>query len=465
MQVKFCGAAGTVTGSSHLLTLDNGKRILLDCGLYQGNEPEFSDYNDCWSFEPSHIDYLILSHAHIDHIGRVPKLVKDGFNGDIICTPATRSLAQIMLVDSAMIQENEAEKANRRREIGTPEIEPLYTVKDAERVIELIQTCNYHKWFYVDQNIKLMFADAGHILGSASVTLKIKEGDREITFGFSGDIGRPDRPILKDPEPIQPVDYLIMESTYANRFHTSSKVDSEELLKTIKKTCVENKGKLLIPAFSVGRTQEITYMLNNLYNEGLLPKIPVYVDSPLATNATDIFMLHPECFDQNTLDVLLYDDDPFGFKGLQYVKSVEASKAINHSKEPAIIISSSGMMTGGRIRHHIFNEIENPKNTLLVIGYCSPGTLGHILMNGAKEIRLRDQILKVNAEIKIMSSFSAHGDQKEMIDFLRLQNKEQLQKIYLVHGVPDSQLEFVEVLKQQGFKNVLMPKLKEVEVV
>lgn len=463
MQIKFCGAAGTVTGSSHLLTLDNGKTILMDCGLYQGNEKDYKDFNNKWAFDPKTIDVLVLSHAHIDHIGRVPQFVKDGFKGEIICTPATRSLAQIMLMDSAMIQETEANRANRYKKAGEPLAKPLYTKLDVEPAIDQFVTVSYNRWHRILREVEVYFADAGHILGSASVTLNIKTEKGDVKFGFSGDIGRPDRPIIKDPVPIQPVDYLILESTYGDKIHDSLKIDIDHLLQIMSETCIEKKGRLMIPAFSVGRTQEIVFLLNNLYNSGKLPKIPVYVDSPLATNATDIFMLHPECFDEKTNKVLLYDEDPFGFKGLQYTKSVEASKSITNSKDPCVIISSSGMMTAGRIRHHIANEIENPNNTLLIIGFCSPGTLGRRLIDGADVIRIRGEEKQVNAKIEIMGSFSAHADQKEMIDFLSNQTPQRLKKIYLVHGEPDRQDVFIEKLNEVGYKNVVRPMLNEID--
>lgn len=465
MQIKFCGAAGTVTGSSHLLTLDSGQKILLDCGLYQGNEEAYEDFNNKWVFDPKSIDVLILSHAHIDHIGRVPKLVKDGYAAPIYCTPATRSLAQIMLMDSALIQEVETEKINRRKALHEAQLKPLYTTKDVEFAMQQFVTINYEKWFSLLNGVDLYFADAGHILGSASITLKINQNGNETIFGFSGDIGRPNRPIIKDPVPIQAVDFLIMESTYGDKLHHDLAIDRDHFLDIIIETCIKNKGKLMIPAFSVGRTQEIAYLLNELYNSGKLPKIPVYIDSPLAINATDIFMLHSECFDESTNKILLYDEDPFGFYGLQYTKSVEASKAITRSNEPCIIISSSGMMTAGRIRHHIANEIENPKNTLLIIGFCAPGTLGRRLIDGAKTIRIKGEERQVKAKVKIMNSFSAHADQQEMVDFLANQDTERLKKIYLVHGEPDRQLPFVEKLESLGFQEVMMPRLFEVDTI
>lgn len=500
MKIKFCGAAGTVTGSSHLLTLDNGKKILLDCGLYQGSDKEFDDFNETWAFDPKEIDVVILSHAHIDHCGRIPKLVKDGFEGDVICTYATLNLAHIMLLDSAFIQEKDAEYANKRLEKRRKEketkrqrhhkhdkhhdydkhhehhyedeyddhekhekiIKPLYTVKDAEKCMQNFVGISYDRWYNVDKNVWLLFRDAGHILGSASVSLKIRKSDGEfLYFGFTGDIGRPMRPILKDPVPMPQMDYLICESTYGDKIHGSLKADENELLEIIKETCIENRGKLIIPAFSVGRTQEIVYLLNLLENEGKLPKIPIFVDSPLAVNATNVFIMHPECYDENILNLMLDDPDPFGFNGLKYIRKVEESKALNFLKGPAVIISASGMMQAGRIKHHLANNIENPNNTILIVGFNAQGTLGRRLKDGAKEVQIFGEPHKVKAKIRTMDSFSAHGDQKEMLDFLNNQDRNQLKKIFLVHGEEERQLVFKSKLEENGFRNIIIPALEE----
>lgn len=461
MNIKFCGAAGTVTGSSHLLTLDDGTKVLLDCGLYQGSDKEFKDFNENWAFNPKEIDFLILSHAHIDHSGRIPKLVKDGFEGEIICTNATRNLAQIMLADSGHIQEREAEFANKRRKEGAPKFEPLYTVKHAEKSMQHFVGIGYDKWHSVNREFSVLFTDAGHILGSACVSLKIRKGNDFIYFGFTGDIGRPERPLLRDPKPMPPMDFLICESTYGNRLHPDKDEEAKALLKIIQETCVDQKGKLLIPAFSIGRTQEIVYLLNKLEEEDKLPKIPVFVDSPLAISATNIFLMHPECFDDATRDLMVEDPNPLGFKGLKFTKKVEDSKALNHLKGPAIIISASGMMTAGRIRHHVFNEIENPNNTLLIVGFNAPRTLGRILADGVKKIKLYGKELDVNARVEIMNSFSAHGDQQEMLDFLENQDRKKLKKIFLVHGEEESQEVFKDKLLEKGFKNIIIPELED----
>lgn len=461
MKLQFCGAAQTVTGSSHLLTLDDGTNILLDCGLYQGREDQYEDFNQKWLVPPEEIDVLVLSHAHIDHSGRIPKFVKDGFKGEIICTHATRDLCSIMLLDSAYIQEKDVTYINRRKaRLGLKPIDPLYTVEDANNCFDQFVGMSYNRWHRITKNVELMFRDAGHILGSANVTLKIEMPDRYYKYvGFTGDIGRPERPILRDPQPMPNLDYLICESTYGGKNHEGLPSNVEELFQVIHTACVEKKGKLVIPAFSVGRTQEIVYMLDQLENEGRLPRIPVYVDSPLAVNATEIFSYHPECFDKDILEYMHTDPNPFGFNDLNYVRSVEDSKAINEKKGPAIIISASGMMSAGRVKHHLSNTIEDSRNTILVVGYCADGTLGARLRNGEKEVRIFGEQKKVNAEIKILDSFSAHGDEGEMLAFLDNLNRDKLKKIFLVHGDLKRQKLFRTALESKKFRNIEIPHL------
>ena len=465
MNIQFCGAAGAVTGSSHLITLDDGYKILLDCGLYQGDDKDFENFNRHWYFEPSDIDCVIVSHAHIDHTGRLPKLVKDGFAGEIICTHATRDLAALMLMDSAKIQERDAEYMNKeqgRWEYG--EFKPLYTTDDIMPCVNAMVGIGYEHWHPIDEHIDVFFRDTGHILGSASVVLKIKKqnGEKDIMLGFSGDIGRPNRPILRDPIPMMPCDYLICESTYASKKHESKPDEENHFLKVIEETCVKKKGKLLIPTFSVGRTQEIVYMLDVLETYGKLPRIPVYVDSPLAVNATQVFQSHPECFDAETLEYMLFDENPFGFNSLKYVRHVKQSKQINRLQDACIIISSSGMANAGRIKHHINNNIENPNTTILIVGYCAEGTLGYCLRNGDKTVKIFGQDKQVNANVEVMSSFSAHADQDEIMDFLSEQDKTQLKGIFLVHGIPKRQVVLQEALHNDGFQKVHIPTLGEV---
>ncbi len=462
MEIQFCGAAQTVTGSCHLLTLDDGYKILLDCGLYQGGEEEFEDFNSNWIFDPSDVDCMILSHAHIDHSGRIPKLVKDGYRREIICTSATRDLSAVMLIDGAKIQESDAYYTNKRRKKkGFPaDAKPLYTHEDAYDALQGFVGISYDKWHYIKPGVSVLLRDSGHIFGSASVTLKVEQkGSDPVYFGFSGDIGRPDRPILKDPVPMENLDYLICESTYGGRKHNQLPQDVEDLLAIIDETCIKNRGKLIIPAFSVGRTQEIVHTLDKLETEGRLPEIPVFVDSPMAVNATEVFRLHPECFDAEILDYMITDPNPFRFNDLKYIRKTEDSKKLNFLDGPAIIISASGMMTGGRIVHHLINNIEDPKNTILVVGFCAPHTLGARIRRGDKKVRIFGVEKKVRAKVRIMDSYSAHGDQDEMLDYLSNLDREKLKTIYLVHGDIDRQENFREGLLQSGFKNIEIPEL------
>ncbi len=459
MKLTICGAAGTVTGSCHLLELDSGYRVLLDCGLYQGGEDDFASFNEEWLFDPFSINCLVLSHAHIDHSGRIPKLVKDGFKGDIISTDATRDLCAIMLMDSASIQEQDA-KFEAKRQSGR-NTEPLYTVEDAEMAIEQFIGISYERWYTINDEVSVLFRDAGHILGSATVTLKINRNGQEYMLGFSGDVGRPDRPILRDPKPMPDLDFLICESTYGGEKHDELPDDEERFLSVIQETCVKNKGKLLIPAFSIGRTQELVYMLDRLETAGKLPRVPVFVDSPLAVNATDIFIAHPECYDRDLHEYMREDPNPFGFGHLHYVRSVEKSKSINFIDGPAIIISASGMMSAGRIRHHIFNHIEEESTTLLIVGFCAPGTLGAIIRTKPASIKLFGQQRTVKARIEIMDSFSGHADQGELLEFLKPLNRDRLKQILLVHGERDRQIPLKEALEASGFNSVILPELGE----
>ena len=461
MKIKFCGAAREVTGSAHLLTLNSGFTILLDCGLYQGKAREMQRFNETWLFDPAALDCVILSHAHIDHSGRLPKLVKDGFRGNIYCTHATRSLCSIMLLDSAKIQERDARYDRRklaRSKDKSEHREALYSKRDVEECMKLFTGQGYNRWFRINDEVEFLFTDAGHILGSASVTLRIKENGKVRHFGFSGDVGRPSRPILRDPVPMPPVDHLICESTYGDKEHTAAPSEKKKFLEIIRRTCVEKKGKLLIPAFSIGRTQEIVYLLDQLETEGKLPHIPVYVDSPLAVNATVVFGTHPECFDNDLNEYLLVDDNPFGFNNLTYIKDRQQSKKLNGEPGPCIIISSSGMMNAGRVKHHLFHCIDHPENTILIVGYCAPHTPGGILRNGAREIKLFGQLKPVKASVEIMDSFSAHADKLELLDFLNVQ-KDRLQTLFLVHGILDRQLAFQSLLNTFGIENVKIPEL------
>lgn len=464
MRVKFWGAAQTVTGSMHLIELKNGKKILLECGLYQGSGGFKDEYNRSFPCNPSEIDFLILSHAHIDHCGNIPQLVREGFRGNIYCTHATYDLATIMLQDSARIQESDARHVNkRRRKQGKPLMEPYYTTKDVQPALKLFHALPYGKWTRLAPDVELMFLDAGHMLGSASVSLRIQEQGQTTRLGFTGDIGRYDQMILRDPQPMPQCDYLISESTYGGKVHEDMGDTKELLFQILNETCVKRGGKLIVPAFSVGRTQNLVHSLDQLETEGRLPKIPVYVDSPLAVNATTVFETHPECYDEDLMEYLHTDKNPFGFNSLTYVRDTQVSKDLNDKPGPYVVISSSGMMTAGRILHHLAHGLEDERNTVLVVGYCAGGTLGSKIVNGEKEVRIHGQNLKVKAEVKRLNGFSGHGGQDELLAFIRAgQDAKQLRKIFLVHGEGDRSQRFKQYLNANGYGQVEVPKRGDV---
>lgn len=458
MKINFKGAARTVTGSKHLITTWSGKNILLDCGLFQGEDAKRKSYNKDLGFEPSEIDVCILSHAHIDHSGAIPYLVKQGFKGKIYCTKATLDLCEIMLVDSAHIQESDMKYINRARiQKELEPIEPLYTIEDAEKSLLQFVGKDYDEWFEIDEEIEVCFTVVGHILGAAAVNLKIKENGQVHRLCFTGDIGRKKHQIIKSFKPFPPADYIICESTYGNRLHDNTEQTINKLLNTVYYTCVEKKGKLIIPAFSLGRTQEIIYALDQLETAGKLPKIPVYVDSPLSTNATQILINHPEAYNESIREYMKTDANPFGFNGLIYVRDVEISKSINNSAEPCIIISASGMMEAGRVVHHLKNNLGDKKNTVLIVGYCAPFTLGNRLMQGTEKVKIYGEEIEVKADIEIITEYSAHGDYEEMIEFLMQQHPSKVKEMYLVHGTYEVQQEFREKLMEKGFRNIRIP--------
>lgn len=458
MKIAFHGAARTVTGSKHLVTLNNGVKILLDCGMFQGMGKETFMLNSNFGFNPSEIKYLILSHAHIDHCGLIPKLVKEGFAGKIFCTPATRDLTEILLDDSANIQRDDTEYTNKNRvKQGLPPFEPLYDITDVHKALSLFTIVNYGEWFKIENEIEVLYTDAGHIIGSAAVHLRITENGKTQQITFSGDVGRYRDIILRSPDKFPQADYIILESTYGNKLHEEIFNSADLLLQWIDKTCVQKKGKLIIPAFSVGRTQELLYFLNQLSNEKKLPPIPVYVDSPLSLEATDVVKSHPENFNELIKHLLLTDNDPFDFKGLKFIKSADESKQLNNLPQPCIIISASGMADAGRIKHHIKNNINDVKNTILIVGYCEPNSLGGRLTHGQKEVRIFGEYYKVMAEIGVMLNMSAHGDYDDLCQFIASQNPNAIKKLFLVHGEYNVQLEFQQRLLQKGFKNVEVP--------
>lgn len=458
MKIKFIGASREVTGSKFLLTANSGKRILLDCGMFQGKGLETDSMNRDLMFDPSTVDHIILTHAHIDHSGLIPYMYRLGFRGSVICTSATRDLCSIMLADSAFIQEHDTQTFNKRRaKKGLPLVTPIYTEEDATACMAQFIGIPYGMKFRIDENIKVKFTNTGHMLGSGVANIEIKENGSIKRIAYTGDIGRPSDEILASPAPFPQADILITESTYGDRLHADVQSAKDELLNVLVETCLNKKGKLLIPAFSIGRTQEIVYALNNFFNEGRLPKIDIFVDSPLAVNATSVFKVHPECYNADFRDVMIKDPDPFGFNNLFYITKVEDSKRLNDHKNPCVIISASGMMEAGRIKHHLANNISNPDNTVLVVGYCAPQTLGAKIVRGDKEVSIHGTVYPVKAEIRKIESYSGHGDYKELIRFLDCQDKEALSKVFIVHGEYETQKKYSESLQADGFRNIEIP--------
>lgn len=454
MKLQFWGAAQRVTGSKHLITTNDGLNILLDCGLFQGLNT--SELNLEFGFDPESIDVLLLSHAHIDHTGLLPRLVKKGFNGKIYCTPATKSLCAVMLNDAARIQKTDLERVNKRRLKRNQEaLELLFDETDVAAAVLLFEEINLEKPFFLNENTEVTYYNSGHILGSAGIFLHFLDESKKLFF--TGDIGRPNDKILASPSPFPQVDYIIAESTYGNKLHDVQVDMKAKLLEIVNSTCVVNKGKLIIPAFAIDRTQELVYALDRLESEGLLPKIPVYVDSPLSVKATLIMKTHKHDFNPEILKYIEKDGDAFGFNNLHYVTELADSKAINNSTEPCIIISASGMAEAGRIKHHIANNIENVNNTILMVGYCSPNSLGHAIKSGEKTVKIFGLEKQVKANVAIMDSFSGHADYSEMIDYLLCQNPEKIKTLFLVHGELDSQEAYKIRLNKVGFNNVMIP--------
>lgn len=458
MKIAFHGAARTVTGSKHLLTLKNGKKVLLDCGMFQGLGKDTDALNREFGFDPGEVDVMILSHAHIDHSGLIPKLVKDGFNGKIFCTPATYTLSAILLEDSGEIQEDDVKYSNKRRAAqDLPYIQPLYTVDDAKKCMDHFVKVEYGNWFAVTDGVEALFTDAGHIIGSACVHLKITENGKQTRLSFSGDVGRYRDVILKSPDVFPQADYILLESTYGNSLHDAADSTPDLLLKWINHTCGEKKGKLVLPAFSVGRTQEILFALNQLELEGHLPDVEYYVDSPLSIEATEVVKSYPQYFNRNIQKILETDSDPFMFKGLKYIKTVEQSKLLNYRDTPMVIISASGMADAGRVKHHISNTIENSRNSIVLTGYCEPTSLGGRLMAGAQEVSIFGVHHEVHAEIGSIRSMSAHGDYEDLSQWLACQDPRQVKQLFLVHGEYEVQQAFRDRLVRKNFLDVQIP--------
>ncbi|MCX7047709.1 MAG: MBL fold metallo-hydrolase [Candidatus Sumerlaeota bacterium] len=438
LSLGFYGAARTTTGSRHILKV-NEDLLLLDCGLYQGRRQDTWDRNKNFGFAPRSVKTVLLSHAHIDHSGNLPNLVKQGFNGSIYCTPATADLARVMLRDSASIQEKDAEFLNRPQRRGRrpngKEIEPLYSMEDAERCIEHLRGVFYHKTFHVLRDVEAEFLEAGHILGSAAIILSIHRNGQTARLGYSGDIGRVGLPLLRDPEIPRDLDWLMMEGTYGARTHDPISEAKEELRQTVQRIAARG-GKIIVPSFSVERTQEIIYYLNELSNEGRLPPIAVYVDSPLAVRVTEIFRLHPECFNDEASRVLNYDSDPFGFNRLTYIHSVEESKKLNDLRMPCMIISASGMCEGGRILHHLRNNIEDSKNCIMFVGYQAEGTLGRKIVERQPVVNIYGEPHQLRAEVVTLNTMSGHADKNDLFDYARKvkETSPRLKKVFLIHG-------------------------------
>ncbi len=464
MHVEFWGAARTVTGSMHLVKVGD-KQLVLDCGLFQGNRKEAYHRNRDLPFAGSRVDAVILSHAHVDHCGNLPSLVKSGFDGAIFSTPATRELASIMLLDSAGIQESDTRYINKKRkQDGNEPLTPLYVTRDAVATLKLFRSVGFDKWFDVMPGIKCRFHVAGHMLGAAFIELQLTENGHTVNLVFSGDLGRPHRPILKDPETVSGADYLIMESTYGNRLHPEED-DADPVLIRLINRAMESKGKIIVPAFSVGRTQEIVYRLNNLVEAGRVPPIKVFVDSPMAVDATDVFRANVDCFDDEMVERILSeeDQDPLNFKNLYYVRSSQYSRKLNSFNEPCMIISASGMCESGRVVHHLKNNIEDPKNTILFTGYQAPNTTGRHILDGNKKVRFFRQEYTVRAQIEKLEGSSGHADQSELLKWAEgICHTGNVQKIALVHCEMDSATALKQKLEEANLPEVIIPNREQI---
>ena len=460
MRIHFLGAARTTTGSMYLLEV-NGQRLLLECGLFQGRRGESTERNRNFPFVPSALNAVVLSHAHIDHCGNLPNLCRQGFAGNIYCTFATRDLASVMLEDSAEIQRDDAAFVSKKRaKRGLPPVEPLYTAIDAERAVRQFVTFNYDRPFPVCDGVTVMFRDAGHILGSAQVVFDIRENGRKLRFLFSGDVGRGHDDILRDPAPVEGVDYLQVESTYGGRDHAPKAHASDEVARLVRET-LEKKGKIIVPSFSVGRTQQMVYTLHQLTLAGQLPRVPIFVDSPLSVNVTEIYRLHPECFNDSIYKFLREKENPFGMENLTYIREVAQSMKLNELRDPAIIISASGMAEAGRIRHHLANHLGNPANLVLFIGYCAEHTLGAQILAGQNPVNIFGEPHDVRARIVSLDSFSGHADRSELRHYVEGITGD-LKRISVIHGEESQALAFAETLRALRPKaEVLVPEYQQ----
>ena len=459
MLLQFWGATKTVTGSLHYVEA-KGKRFILECGLYQGHRDEADTINRNIPVKhPETLDYLFLSHAHIDHSGNIPTLVKLGFKGKIVTTEATADLISTMLLDSAYIHRKDIEYVNKRRKRkGLPPKKPLYTKEDVKNSLKYLLPIQYGEWFNVSEDIRVIFYDAGHILGSALILIEIQEDNKKKKLLFTGDLGRKNLPIIRDPYQVENVDYLISESTYGGRYHKPY-LEAHSLLRDLIDKVYRRQGKIIIPAFSVGRTQEIVYEIQNLYENNELPDIPIFVDSPLSVNVTDIFRKHPECYDKETLQILKNNDNPFGFGRLTYIKDVEESKRLNNIKKPCIIISASGMCEAGRILHHLKNSVCDGRNVILIVGYQAEGTLGRNLVEKKKRVKIFGEEYERRAEVVVLNEFSSHADRKGLIEYAKNCGAE---KFFCVHGEIGQIEQFAEALKSFHKEGVYIPERGDV---
>jgi metallo-beta-lactamase family protein len=462
MTISFHGAARTVTGSKHLITLADGRQILMDCGMFQGMGKDTLSLNTHLGFNPSEIDVVILSHAHIDHTGLLPMLFAQDYKGKVFCTPPTAALSEVMLADSAHIQEMDVAFVNKKKQKrGEPLIQPLYTKEHVALAVDSFELVEYETPIQVLEGVTLTYTDTGHILGSAAIHLDIIENGQTKKVTFSGDVGRFNDAILDSPQAFRQADYILLESTYGNSLHQHFTGTKEFLFRHINITCEQKKGKLIIPAFSVGRTQELLYALNELEIEGRLPNIPVYVDSPLSTKVTEITRQFPHNYNDVAQALKKVDTDIFGFKGLKFITEKVDSQALNGLHTPCVIISASGMAEAGRIKHHIANNIHDPRNTILFVGYVSPNGLGGRLMAGDEQVKIFTDWYDVKAAVASMRSMSAHGDYEDLLEFLSCQNPKLVNQLFLVHGEQHVQEDFKARLGASGFKNVAIPNMHE----
>lgn len=457
MRVKFCGGVRNVTGSKHIIETDRA-RLLVDCGLFQGHRRETYEKNKNFPFDISSVNAVVIGHAHIDHSGNIPNLVRLGYKGPIYATKATAHICQYMLLDSAYLQEKDIEFLNKKQaKKGLPLLEPIYTVHDTLDSLRYFVPRDYNRYFKISEDISVKFVDAGHILGSALTIIRYKSNSKEIRLGYIVDLGRKGLPLLRSPVVVEGLDYIIIESTYGNRTHNPISGAKEKLKQTIIRTH-EKGGKLIVPSFALERTQELLYYLHDLYTEKSTPQLPIYVDSPLAINLTSIYAEHLDCLDKESRKIFLAGDDPFGFKLVRYLRTTDESKALNSDPRSSIIISASGMAEGGRILHHLKNNISDPKNTIMIVGFMAENTLGRKLVEREPVVKIFGEEYEVKAEIVVANEFSAHADKNELINYIKAaSSKGNIKRIFLVHGEDSQANGLLQSLQSEGFTNVCRP--------